>query len=387
MTRKSNKITIIFLFILMILISMGDNVRGVFIPVFKNEFNVEDTSMGLMLIISSIGYMIFTFLGGILCDKIGQKKVLILGLFSALIALVILFIAPNFTILLIGMFIINMGIALIGIGINTLIPLIGVSFQAILMNMIHSFYGVGATITQRTAGLLLFEGFSFRNIYLFLIILYFIVFIISFFVKIPEKQKIKEDNKIQWNLILKNKLLYFYMIALGLYVSAEMSTGNWFINFMQTSYGFNENKSAFYSSLFLGIFTIGRLTGGFVVERIGHFKSIMISLFFATSIYTIGLFLGNKGLLIVSISGVFFSIIFPTLVVTISKVFPKNSSFVTGIVITSASGVSMIVNFLIGYFNDLVGTKNSFFIIPVALFISTIFSILIYINTKDVRLD
>jgi len=355
-------------------------VFSVFIPVFKREFNVEDTSMGLMLIISSLGYMIFTFLGGILCDKIGQGKVLKLGIFSALIALIILFFSPNFTILLVGMFVINMGISLIGIGINTLIPLLGVAFQAILINMIHSFYGVGATITQRTAGLLLYEGFSWRTIYLYLIILYALAFIISFFVKIPEREKYEDDKRIQWGYILKNKLTYFYMIALGLYVAAEMSTGNWFINFMQNSYGFNENKSAFYSSLFLGIFTVGRLTGGFVVEKVGHFKSIMISLFFATSIYTLGLVLGNKGL-------IFFSIVFPTLVVTISKVFPRNSSFVTGIVITSASGISMIVNFLIGYFNDLVGTTNSFFIIPLALFISTIFSVIIFLNTKDVRLD
>lgn len=387
MKNKNNKITIIYLFTLMVLLSMADNVRGVFIPVFKNEFNVEDTSMGLMLTISSLGYMIFTFIGGILCDKIGQKKVLIIGIVSSIVALVVLLISPNFMVLLIGMFIINMGVSLISIGINTLIPLLGVTFQAILMNMIHSFYGLGATITQRTAGFLLFEGFSWRTIYIYLIALFSIVFIISFFIKIPEGEKHQKDNKIQWSYILKNKLTYFYMIALGLYVAAEMSTGNWFINFMQQSYGFNENKSAFYSSLFLGIFTIGRLIGGFLVEKIGHFKSIMISLFFATSIYTLGLLLGDKGLIIVSISGIFFSIVFPTLVMTISKVFPENSSFVTGFIITSASGISMIVNFLIGYFNDLVGVNYSFFIIPIALLISTIFSIAIFINTKEVRLN
>ncbi|MBS4536179.1 MFS transporter [Clostridium sp. D2Q-14] len=371
----------------MILLSMADNLRGVFIPVFKNEFNVEDTYMGLMLTVSSLGYMIFTFIGGILCDKVGQKKVLILGILSSIVALVILLFSYNFMILLIGMFIINMGVSLISIGINTLIPLLGITFQAILMNMIHSFYGFGATITQRTAGFLLFRGFSWRNIYLYLIVLFSIIFIVSLFIKIPKGEKHKNDNKIQWSFILKNRLTYFYMIALGLYVAAEMSTGNWFINFMQRNYGFDENNSAFYSSLFLGIFTFGRLAGGFIVEKIGHFKSVMISLFFATSMYTLGLLLGEKGLIIVSISGIFFSIIFPTLIITISKVFPKNSSFVTGFVITSASGISMIVNFLIGYFNDLIGVNYSFFIIPIALLISTIFSIVILLNTKEVRLD
>lgn len=387
MANIKNKSTILFLFLLMILVSMGDNVRGVFIPVFKNEFNVDDTSMGLMLIISSLGYMTFTFVGGILCDKIGQRKVLKLGMLSCIASLLLLFYSPNFTILLIGMFIINMGVSLVVISVNTLIPLLAVSFQAILMNMIHSFYGVGATITQRGAGFMLYTGFSFRTIYLILIILFILAFIISFGIKIPEKNKDEIERTIKWNYIIKNKLTYFYILALGLYISAEMSTGNWFINYMQTTYDFNANKSALYSSVFLGIFTIGRFFGGFVVEKIGHFKSVVISLIFATSIYTAGLFLGSKGLIIISISGIFFSIVFPTIVVTISKVFPRNSSFVTGIVVSFASGISMIMNFLIGYFNDLIGTENAFYIIPISLALSTIFSIVIFLNTKDIRLN
>jgi len=385
--KIKNKTTIAFLFSLMILVSMGDNLRGVFIPVFKGEFNVDDTGMGLMLIISSLGYMIFTFIGGILCDKIGQRKVLRLGMASCIISLLLLFYSPNFTVLLIGMFIINMGVSLIVISVNTLIPLLAISFQAILMNMIHSFYGVGATITQRGAGLMLYNGFSFRSIYLILISLFLLAFIISFGIKIPEKNKDEIEKTIQWNYILKNKLTYFYILALGLYISAEMSTANWFINFMQTTYNFDANKSALYSSVFLGIFTIGRFFGGFVVEKVGHFKSVVISLSLATFIYTTGLILGSKGLLMVSISGIFFSIIFPTIVVTISKVFPRNSSFVTGIVVSFASGISMIVNFLIGYFNDLIGTQNSFYIIPISLLISTVFSIVIFLNTKSIRLD
>ncbi|MGO1368253.1 MAG: MFS transporter [Senegalia sp. (in: firmicutes)] len=387
MRKIKNKTTIVFLFSLMILVSMGDNLRGVFIPVFKGEFNVDDTGMGLMLIISSLGYMIFTFIGGVLCDKIGQRKVLRLGMASCIISLLLLFYSPNFTVLLIGMFIINMGVSLIVISVNTLIPLLAISFQAILMNMIHSFYGVGATITQRGAGLMLYNGFSFRSIYLILISLFLLAFIISFGIKIPEKNKDEIEKTIQWNYILKNKLTYFYILALGLYISAEMSTANWFINFMQTTYNFDANKSALYSSVFLGIFTIGRFFGGFVVEKVGHFKSVVISLSLATFIYTTGLILGSKGLLMVSISGIFFSIIFPTIVVTISKVFPRNSSFVTGIVVSFASGISMIVNFLIGYFNDLIGTQNSFYIIPISLLISTVFSIVIFLNTKSIRLD
>lgn len=49
-------------------------------------------------------------------------------------------------------------------------------------------------------------------------------------------------------------------------------------------------------------------------------------------------------MVIISVSGLFFSITFPTTVLTISKVFDKNVAYITGIVITSASLVGMILN-------------------------------------------
>lgn len=382
MKKANNIIVIIFIFIAMILMSMGDNVRGAFIPVFKTEFNTNNTQMGLMLSVCSLGYILFTYIGGMLCEKIGQKKVMLLGIFISSFSLMGLYLVPNYIVLLIGLFILNAGISLIGIAINTLIPLLMFSFPAVLMNITHFSYGLGATFTQRTAGILLYKGISWRNIYITIGILFFITFIGFLFVYVPKNLEVNKV-KIKNRDIFSNRLVYYYMIALGLYVSAEISVGNWFVNYLQEVYKYNESKSTLYPALFFGIFTFGRLIGGFVAERFGHLKSVLISLVIAFILNLSGLLIGEKGIIIVSISGLFFSITFPTIVLTINKVFKNNSAYITGIIITVASTINMIINFIIGGLNDLIGVYYTFFIIPLCLLLSIVFTYQIFRGTVN----
>ncbi|EOC99917.1 MFS transporter [Caldisalinibacter kiritimatiensis] len=384
MKKNKHILAIGFIFIIMILMAMTDNTRGVFIPEFKKAFQVEDTQMGIMIAACSLGYIISTYVGGILCEKVGQKKVMLTGFVFAIFSLLNLYISQNFIMLLAGLFFLNVGTSLMAIGINTLIPVLAVSFQAVLMNMIHFCYGAGATITQRAAGILLFSGVTWRNIYLMIGFLFLITLIGFILVKIPEPDKVEKDEKIDNKAIFKNKLVYFYMLALGLYVSAELATGNWFINFLKEVYKFNDNKSTFYSALFFGIFTVGRFLGGFVVEKFGRVKSVLVSLCISFIFYTSGLILGKDGVMIISISGLFFGIVFPTLVLTVSSVFKKNSAYITGIIITAASTINMIMNLIIGWLNDLIGIYTTYYLIPISLLVSALFTLLIYKNTKSI---
>lgn len=378
--EKNNNIIIVFMFAIMILSAISDNLRGVFIPSFKNDFFVKDTHMGMMIVVGSIGYIVFAYLGGMLCETMGHKKVLSVGMVLMTLSLVTLYSSPNFIVLLIGMVLLNAGWALIGLAINTVIPLIAVSFQAVIMNLIHFSYGVGATITQRSAGLLLFKGIEWRTMYLCISILFFIVLIAFIPVKIPSMEKAKEDKKIDYKSIFKNKLLYFYMIFLGLYVAAEIGTGNWFVNYMKETFAYNENQGTFYTTLFFGTFTIGRLLGGFVVEKIGTIKTVFISSVLAFLFYTSGILIGQKGLILVGFSGLFFSIIFPTVILSTNEVFRKNTTYIIGILTTASSAISMGINFIIGWLNDLIGASNAYYTIPISLFFSVFFMFLIYRN-------
>ena len=236
---------------------------------------------------------------------------------------------------------------------------------------------------QAIGGILMSKGFTWRNIYFGISILFIILLIAFTFIKVPNTHKYSEGNKINKLDVLKNKVIYFYVFALGFYVFAEVATLSWLVNYIKDNYKYNSSRSAFYSVMFLVIFSIGRLVGGFVVEKLGYLKTTMGSLMIAVCLFTLGLVIGEKGLIIISVSGLFFAITFPTLVLTISKVFKQNTSYITGVIVTLTSSVNMLLNLVIGKLNDTVGTYFAFYMIPISLIISIIFIYLIYINTKS----
>lgn len=382
--KKRNIKIIVFLFMIMILVAMFDNVRGPFVPTIKNEFSINNKLIANSLFICSFSYMIFTYLGGIFCEKIGQKNVFIVGLIFMTISPIILYYSTSFNVYLFCLFMINIGQALVSIAANTLIPFMALECEAIIMNLIHFSYGVGATATQRFSGLMLYKGLDWRKIYLMVSILSCIILLGFIFVNIPKNNLSKKNDKIEYKVIYKNKIMYFYMIAIGFYVAAEMNTGNWFVNFIHDTYKYNSNKSTFYSALFFGTLTIGRFLGGFIVNKIGYIKSVLISVILALGMYSFGLIIGRDGLVIIALSGLFFSITFPTLILSINKVFKENVSYIIGIVATAGSFGGMIINLLIGTLNDYIGVYKTYYIIPVCLVVSVIFIYLIYRNTREV---
>jgi fucose permease len=363
-------------FLAMLIMAITDSTKGILVPTFKDTFNVTDTSIGTFLLIGSLVYMFTTYHGSKVCDHIGQKKSIVIGMAIAGIGYLMTSFSQVFLHLILGYIVITVGIALMTIGMNTVIPLLKVSYIGLLMNWLHLFYGIGSTLTQKVTGYLLYAGISWRTVFIGYFVLYALGIIIYLFVEQPEESH--EEKMAKKNPIPHKGLLFVSCMALGFYVAGELQTSNWMLNYLQEVKGFNTNEGATYVALFFGIFSVGRLLGGFVLDRIGYMKSIIISTGLAFVLYTSGLLLGGKALYLVSFSGLFFAITFPTFVTVMQKAYPKNATRVTAIIATSGSGVAMIVSYLIGALNDIIGPGITFYIIPLSVFISLILMVGIY---------
>lgn len=383
MGKNRSITTNIIIFIIMACIAIIDNTKGIFIPAFKESFNSNNTSMGIMLTACSLGYILFTYLGGILCEKLSQKKVINIGLISIIISVLIVSVSGNFVLLLAGMFLTNMGIAFVMIGLNTLIPVLFVSCQAIMMNISHCCYGFGSTIGQLAIGRILNNGVNWRYVFIGISVIFTIVFILVFKVRLP---KVESQNKTKLTLAVafKEKYMYLYALALGTYVFAEMGMSNWVVNYLIEGYGFDQGRAATLLSTFFFFLTIGRLCGGFIAEKIGHLQSVIGSLIVALALMVIGLVIGHGAIVLLCVSGLFFAIVYPTTVTTISRVFESNTSYITGVILTLASTISMIMNFIIGRLNDVIGTSTAFYLIPVSLGVSVLFMVTIFIGKREV---
>ncbi len=275
--------------------------------------------------------------------------------------------------MLTGYVVITFGIGFMVMGMNTILPLLKVGYLALLMNLLHFFYGVGSTLTQKITGYLIFNGVSWRTVFIAYFLLYFFGLFFYLFVQQPEESH--EEKEAQKKPIQHKKLLIVCCLALGFYVSSEMQTANWMLNYLKEVKGMNTNVGATYVALFFGVFSIGRLLGGFVVERYGYMKSIVISLCLALILYLTGLIFGGKSLYLISMSGLFFSITYPTFLIVVQKTFVNNATYVTGIVTMASSSITMIVGYLIGALNDRIGPALSIYLIPLSLVVCIILMI------------
>ncbi|WP_024614746.1 MFS transporter [Clostridium sp. Ade.TY] len=373
MNKKNKIIATILIYLVMVIAAIAEGLINIFTVPIKIEFSITDTNLSVMFMFGTLAYLICNYIGGALCEKIGQKKLILIGLIGAILTNLIQAWSPNFIIFTIAFALIQAFLGLMSIATNTVIPVLWITGQAIAMNLTHFAYGVGLSASQKLSGMLMVDGFSWRTIYIGSAILTLIVFIIFIFIKLPIYKQEKEE-KLPITIILKDKLVWFFFIGLGFYILAEQGTGRWLPTFIESSYkNINESNIASYVSIFFLLLTIGRLVGGFIVEKIGAMRTVKLFSFIGGVIFIVGLILGEKGLYIVSIAGFFFSIMFPTVVVIVSNTFKRSTAYITGIIIALASVVNMLVNLLLGVVSDLIGIKYAIFIVPISIFITFIF--------------
>lgn len=384
MGKKNNTKALIFIFILMVLAAVIENTFGVFVPAFKSEFKIDDNSISNMFILGSAAYMAFTYIGGVMSERFGQKKVYILGMVVVILAMICLSQAHSFGMVVLGVALANGGVALNAIASNTIIPIIVITAQTIIMNIMHFFYAMGASIGQGVFGRLTTYGIGWRQIYLGMAIIYAVVIVVFIFFKMPSVHKKEKIEKIKLTKLFRNPTVILYMFGLGLYAFAEQGTGGWFTNYITSSFGIDAGDAAIYTAIFFGIFAVGRFFGGFVVNKTGYLNTMAISMILGAITFSIGIFMGRSGLLVISASAIFFSINFPTGVLTISKVFRERSSYITGVIVTSVSFVMMVMNKIMGIISDYIGADKSFYLMPICLLISALLMIILYNRTKDI---
>ncbi len=372
MQDRTRKMLIVLTFGLMLAQGCIDNIRGVLIPSIKEEFMVSYTSIATMMLVSTFGYIMATFTGGMMTDRIGQKKVILTGFVFILAAILGISTASVYYVFVFSMLLLGYGIGLLTIGASTLAPIIFVKNQGIMMNLMHFFYGIGATIGPRFAGGLLAIGFTWQNIYRYSLIPVGAVLIYFLLCKFPKIEEGKKEEKVSLMEILKNRRVILFSLILGFYVASEVGLANWFATYLQHAKGMSELDSASYLSLFFMIFTVGRLVGGFIAEKLGYMRSIFLFIFSALVCLTIGVFGGEKLTIVISIGGFFFSIIYPTIMVVLIRSFKKGLNSVLGVVMTASSGINMIANWMIGrvndVFNEAIGFSMIIFFLSMVLF-------------------
>lgn len=367
MFTKGNKVFLIFtLFYLYFTMALFDASRGNFIPFFIEEFKINNTVISLILSLNTLGNIIGSFLGGQFCEKYGHKTVYIVGAVISTIGVLIAPFTQNIFMLGLFYFIYGIGRQFLCIGIDSMVPVLAIGFESILMNITHFMFGLGSLVGQSAYGSLLSQGIPWRTIYLYLGIFFIVSVILTLIVKTPSMQ-VTSELSIKRNDMYKNPLIYMFVITLTFGLISESVVITWFISYMRESYLLNPADAAKFASMFFLMFALGRLLGGFIMNRLGDIRGLKLFLLFAALCLITGLQLKQKGLILIAISGFFISLTFPTMMVIINSAFKQNSSFAIGLIVTISNILYVVLFNITGVLNDLLGTYAAFYAAPVSM--------------------
>jgi FHS family glucose/mannose:H+ symporter-like MFS transporter len=340
----------------------SDNLKGPTLPALLADLHINYALGGTILFGTYVGFIIASLTTGLLADWAGKKAViLVAGLSLALgVGGYSSFSSP--LLLTLSMGFLGFGLGGLELGANAIIVEVHHANKGRYLNLMSVFHGMGSMVAPLIAGWLLTAGISWRSVYRWDYVLIVVMVVYFIFLRYPKSAQ-TESERLDFKKIgktaFRGPILWLY-VAIAVYVATELGISSWIVTFLQNARGQNVEQSTQALALYFGVIMLGRFVGSFIVDRVGHLRSILFAALGASAMIAIGLF-GPSGLAIcLPLSGFFLSIIFPTITAAVSDLHRENTSTILGLLFTFAGVGGMIGPWLVGINSDLFGIQAGF---------------------------
>lgn len=368
MTKKwSSRLTFFAFVVLMVGLGSNDSLRGIFSTIFQEHFSLTTTQLGLIVTASYIGNLVFLLVGGNLSTRFSKKRVLQVLILIWMAALALFAFTSNYTVLLIGMALALGSSTLLNTTMNLITPLLFATAPGFFVNFLFFTQEIGTSGSQYILGSHA-DGFAFwQHTNLVLLILGAVAFVLLLFCNVPEEAAAPADAPAQkggydWRIIVP------YVLVFGFYFIAEHGVMNWMVAYGVDGLGLPQASAAKYLSVFFGGMMIGRLCLSPLVDKLGALKSLAAFGGVSCVLYLIGSLGGAVAMPVWAISGLSFSILYPTLVMSIRLYFPAQQvSGAAGTILSIASLADILFNVGFGKLVDVTGYAVSIRVLPLSM--------------------
>ena len=339
-----------------------DNIKGPTLPNLLQELNFTYAQGGTILFGAYLGFLIATIFTGPLSDIIGKKMIILIACSCYFLGITGFSSFSTLWILTGAMTILGLGMGSTEVGANLIIVDLYQQEKGRYLNLLAFFHGVGSMVAPLYAGWLIAGNISWRRVYQFGLLLVFFLFLYFLFLHYP-KSSSSESHKLDIKTLGKSALtreMMLYCFLIAMYVAAEIGIGSWLVEFLQKVKLQSVTTSSLFLSLFFGTITVGRFVGSFFIERIGYLKMMLYASIASVVCVVLGIFGPEILSVCLPITGLFFSIMFPTVTAAVSELHEENIGTILGLLFAFAGGGGILGPWLIGLLSDRVGIYLGF---------------------------
>lgn len=274
-------ITILLVFIYVFYIGLGipDSLLGSAWPAIYMEFHLPVSYASFISTIISIGTVLSSLFSAKIIGKLGTAKVTVLSTFLTAIALLGFSCSPNFLWLCLCAIPLGIGAGSIDTALNNYVAL---HYNAMQMNFLHCFYGIGVTVSPYLMSIALSDRMDWRGGYRTVFFIQLIIAILSI-LSLPLWKKIREERQEKETVqalsllqMIRRKKIW---VSCGVFagISAIESTCLiWGSTYLSESIGLTADVAAALITFYFAGMTFGRFLSGLLSMKFSSRKIILI---------------------------------------------------------------------------------------------------------------
>ncbi|MCK5694156.1 MAG: MFS transporter [Bacteroidales bacterium] len=365
---KNNMFKSTPIFLAFLVMGFGD-VSGPLTSQLQSDFALNNFQAGLVTFMAFIMFGLLSIPMGLYQDRKGRKHVLMMGLFAALVGMILPIIGnyESFILILGGLLFLGTGATMLQVAGNPIMRDVSPEGKYSRNLSFGQFVKAIGSLSGSLIPILAarYWGLDWKLLFPIYGGVMLLVVVILLVTRIEEKATPEKPATLKSCLgLLKNPYILLMVIGIFLYVGSEVSMSAKLPNFLEAKFDFDIKEKGLFGTLFffLSLMT-GRFLGGVILNWLSPKRFLII-----TSILSIlgiaGLFIASSEVLafvFIAIIGLGFANIFPLIFSITVDAYPDRSNEISGLMVTAIIG-GAFVPILFGVVADMAGLMAGFIV-------------------------
>lgn len=372
-----------------LMFAMTSDAVGSVIPKIIEEFRLTLTAAGAFQYALMAGIAVGAIGLGFLADGIGRKPTIIVGLLCYGLSSLLFAFGSGFS-FFVGLLVLSgLGISIFKIGALALVGDISHSSEqhTSTMNLIEGFFGVGSIIGPAIVAVLITHGLSWKYLYVTAAAICAVLMLVAFTVRYPTVTHPADEpvNLARTMRMMANPYALGFSTLIMLYVAVEAAIYVWMPAYLQRDGGSHSWLVASALTIFFGLRAGGRFFGIWLLRQF-HWAAVLVFLSLAILVCFAGSLIGGigAGVYLLPFSGLFMSMMYPTLNSKGISCFPKfEHGAVAGVILFFTAVAAVIGPLAMAAISDAHGRDPKYCFVLATGFAAALFAGLLYNWWRD----
>ncbi len=355
-------------FLMFMMFAMTTDAVGVIIPQVIKEFHLNMTVAGSFQYATMSGIAFAGFFLGYLADKLGRKKAIILGLVLFALNSYLFAVGSSFLFFLALLTISGMAIGIFKTGALALIGDItrSTTEHTATMNAVEGFFAVGAIIGPAIVAHFLAIGASWKWLYVIAGTICVILIVTASSVTYPQSTRSVESVDLKRTMaMMRNRYALGFSGVIFLYVAVESAVYVWMPTLLSAYHGSATFVAAYAISIFFVLRAAGRFLGSWMLAKLNWAPVVALFSIAILVCFVLSMICGiSKAVFLLPLSGLFMSVLYPTINSKGISCFRKpEHGAIAGVILFFTCAAAVLGPLAMGAISDFLGDPKYGFIL------------------------